>query len=89
MNTATASLRLVVAASVVALATCLAGCATPSPSLDSRGRLVSAHVDAAMHRGLVHEAADRYVLEMLVRARLAHEASPPPRILLLTRVHGR
>ena len=88
MNTATAPLRLVVAASVVALATCLAGCATPSPTAGSRALLLPPHVDAAMHGALVHQAADRYVIELLVRARLADEAvASQGRVI--TRVHGR
>lgn len=88
MNTATASLRLVVAASVVALATCLAGCATPASTAGSRAHLLPPHVDASMHYVLVHQAADRYVIELLVRARLADEAVAS-RGLVVTRVHGR
>jgi hypothetical protein len=88
MNTATTSTRLVLAASVVALATCLAGCATPPSDAGSRVRLLAPHVDASMHDVLVHEAVDRYVIELLVRARLADEAVTS-RGLIITRVHGR
>ena len=87
MNTATASLRLV-AASVAVFAACLAGCATPTPTAGSRARLLPPHVDATMHGVLVHEAADRYVIQQLVRARLADEAVAS-RGLIITRVHGR
>ena len=89
MNTATASLRVATAASVVALVACLLGCAASTPGAETRPQLVSAHVVAAMHRVLVREAADRYVSELLVRARLADSASVPPGLVIITRVHGR
>ncbi|MGW4930935.1 hypothetical protein ACWEOH_17500 [Agromyces sp. NPDC004153] len=88
MNTGTASLRRVVAASVIAVATCLAGCAAPPSSAGSRAHLLPPHVDAVMQRMLVHEAADRYVIEQLVRARLPDEPVAS-RGLIITRVHGR
>ena len=84
MDTTTASLRRVLAASVVALGACFAGCATAAPHVD----LLSPHVDAAVHRMHGHDAADRYVIELLIRARLADEALES-RGLIVTRVHGR
>jgi hypothetical protein len=46
------------------------------------------HVDATMHGLLVQEAADRYLIDLLVRARLADEAVAS-RGLVITRLHGR
>ena len=89
MNTATASLRVPTAASVIALAACLFGCAASTPAAETRPHVASNHVVAAMHRVLVREAADRYVSELLVRARLADAASVPPGLVIITRVHGR
>ena len=88
MDTTTASLRRILAASVVALGACLAGCATAAPAAESHVDLLSPHVDAAVHRMHGHDAADRYVIELLIRARLADEALES-RGLIVTRVHGR
>ncbi len=79
MNTATTPLRLTAAASVVALAVTLAGCATAEPASaagESRAHVAAVLVTPAMHRALVQSAADRYVSEMLVRARMAKSALP-------------
>lgn len=79
MNTATTPLRLTAAASVVALAVTLAGCATAgaaSVAGESRAHAASqVVVTPAMHRTLVRSAADRYVNELLVRARMATESA--------------
>ena len=72
--------------SIAILGALVAGCNTPTTG--SRAHLLSPHVDAAMHNVLVHQAADRYVIELLVRARLADEAVAS-RGLVITRVHGR
>lgn len=92
MNTATTPLRLTAAASVVALAVTLAGCATADPaSAADESRAHSATqvvVTPAMHRALVRSAADRYVNELLVRARMAQSAPPASLDVVLTRVSG-
>jgi hypothetical protein len=92
MNTATTPLRLTAAASVVALAVTLAGCATAEPAsaaAESRAD-VAVLVTPAMHRALVQSAADRYVNEMLVRARMAKSAQPAALdVVVLTRVSPR
>lgn len=59
------------------------------PDAETRPQLVSAHVVAAIHRVLVHGPADRYVREVVIRARLADEAFVPPRLVIITRLHGR
>ena len=87
MNTTTAPLRLTAAASAVALAVTLAGWAAG----ESRPRAASeVVVTSAMHRALVREEADRYVRELLVRARMAtEETSAAPSVdVVLTRVSG-
>lgn len=75
MNTTTTSLRLTAAASVVALAVTLAGCAgADAASIAGESRAHAASqvvVTPAMHRALVRAAADRYVSELLVRHRMA------------------
>ena len=92
MNTATTPLRLTAAASVVALAVTLAGCATAEPAsaaAESRAN-VAVLVTPAMHRALVQSAADRYVNELLVRARMAKSAQPASLdVVVLTRVSPR
>ena len=91
MNTATTPLRLTAAASVVALAVTLAGCATAEPAsaaAESRAN-VAVLVTPAMHRALVQSAADRYVNELLVRARMAIGAAASLDVVVLTRVSPR
>jgi len=77
MNTTTTPLRLTAAASVVALAVTLAGCANAEQASvlgESRARAAAELVvTPAMHSALVRSAADRYVNELLVRARMATE----------------
>jgi len=92
MNTTTAPLRLTAALSAVALAVTLAGwAAAPAVAGESRPRVASeVVVTSAMHRTLVREEADRYVRELLVRARMAAEesAAAPSVDVVLTRVSG-
>ena len=76
MNTATTPLRLTAAASVVALAVTLLGCAgaeQPAPAADqSRAHVASQSLTTpAMHRALLREAAERYVHGQVVHARMA------------------
>jgi hypothetical protein len=78
MNTTTTPLRLTAAASVVALAVTLAGCANAEQASDvgeSRAHAASQVVTPAMHRALVQSSAVRYVNELLVRARMATESA--------------
>ena len=79
MNTTTTPLRLTAAASVLALAVTLAGCATAEQASvvgESRAHVASqVVVTPAIHRALVRSAADRYVNELLVRARMATESA--------------
>ena len=83
MNTATITLRLTAAASIVALAGTLAGCTTAeNASLSDTAAAQSANrvpISTAVHQALVRSAADRYVSELSVRAELAarspHEAA--------------
>jgi ABC-type uncharacterized transport system auxiliary subunit len=78
MNTTTTPLRLTAAASVVALAVTLAGCANAEQASDvgeSRAHAASQVVTPAMHRALVRFAADRYVYGLLVHARMATESA--------------
>lgn len=91
MNTATTPLRLTVAASVVALAVTLAGCATAETASAGESRAQAATqvvVTPAMHRALVRSAADRYVSELLVRARMAQSSSPASVDVVPTRLSG-
>jgi len=80
MNTTTTSRRLAAVASVVALAAALTGCAgaANAPVAEPPARAASvAVVTSAMHRVLVQSAADRYVVELLVRARMVtHPVAP-------------
>jgi len=75
MRTRTTPLRLTAAAFVVALAVTLAGCANAEQASDvgeSRAHSGSqVVVTPAMHRALVQSGADRYINELLVRARMA------------------
>jgi hypothetical protein len=77
-------------ASVVALAVTLAGCATPEAASagESRAQAVTQIVTPAMHRTLVRSAADRYVKELLVRARMAQSSSVASVDVVLTRLSG-
>ena len=80
MNTTTHTIRLTAAAAAAALAMTFAGASTAGAAPLAGGP--RAHEDVArpvttpaMHRELVQEAADRYVVELLVRHRMADEAS--------------
>lgn len=83
MNTTTRPLRLAAAATAVALAVTLAGCATAEPAAVTGGNdaqvAAAAAMTPTMHRALVRASAERYVRELEVRARLAdrspHEAA--------------
>ena len=74
--------RLTIAAwSVVVLAVSLCGCAGGANAPgggESRAHAASVTVvTSAMHRALVQSAADRYVVELLVRARMVtHPVAP-------------
>ena len=76
---ATTSRRTIAAWSVVVLAVTLSGCAgVAAPGAgEPRARAASVVVTSAMHRALVQSAADRYVVELLVRARMVtHPVAP-------------
>ena len=78
MNTKTTPLRLTAAASVVALAVTLIGCAgaeQPAPAADQSRPHAASHslTTPAMHRALLREAAERYVHGQVVHARMAAE----------------
>lgn len=91
MNTANTPLRLTAAASVVALAVTLAGCATADragAADESRAQVAVVVVTPAMHRALVRSAADRYVRELIVRHRMATSAQPASLDIVSTRVNG-
>ncbi|MCD2442548.1 hypothetical protein LQ757_09710 [Agromyces sp. SYSU K20354] len=93
MNTTSTPLRLTAAASVVALAVTLAGCANAeqASSGESRSQVaIQVVVTSAMHRTLVREEAGRYVRELLVRARLAagEDAALPSIDIEMPRVRG-
>ncbi|MFB9959841.1 hypothetical protein [Agromyces bracchium] len=83
MNTSTRTNRLAVAATVVALAASLAGCATAEPAVVAGGNdtrvAAAAPIAPEQHRALVRESADRYVRELedraLLAARSPHEAA--------------
>ena len=79
MNTTTTPLRLTAAATIVALAVTVAGCAGADAATvagESRAHEASqVVVTPAMHRALVRVAADRYVSELLVRHRMATQSS--------------
>ena len=93
MNTATTPLRRTAVACVVALAVALSGCATASHAPgagESRVRVATRSVvTSAMHDALTRDAADRYVSELLVRARLATQQLAPTVEAALTPLHGR
>ena len=80
MNTTTTSRRLAAVGAVVALAAALSGCAgiANAPVAEPHARAASGTVvTSAMHRALVQSAADRYVVELLVRARMVtHPVAP-------------
>ena len=91
MNTTTTPLRLTAAASIVALAVTLAGCATAEAASAGESRAQATTqvvVTPAMHRALVRSAADRYVSELLVRARMAQSSSTASVDVVLTRLSG-
>ena len=78
MNTTTTPLRLTAAASIVALAVTLVGCAgaeQAAPAADqSRAHVASQSLTTpAMHRALLRQAAERYVHGQVVHARMAAE----------------
>ena len=80
MNTTTHTIRLTAAAAAAALAMTFAGATTAGAAplaADAGVRQAAARpvTSPAMHRELVQEAADRYVVELLVRHRMAGEAS--------------
>ena len=82
MNTTTNTIRLIAAAAAAALAMTFAGVTTAGAAplaADAGVHQAAAQpvTSPAMHRALVREAADRYVVELLVRARMADEASAP------------
>ena len=85
MNTTTTSRRLVAACSV-ALVLAVSGCTSPAnaPVAEPRAGAASVTlVTSAMHRALVQSAADRYVVELLVRARMTtHPVAPMVRAAL-------
>jgi hypothetical protein len=73
--------RTIAAWSVVVLAVSLCSCAgvaTAPGAGEPRARAASVTVvTSAMHRALVQSAADRYVVELLVRARMVtHPVAP-------------
>ena len=77
---ATTFRRLIAGWSVAVLAVSLCGCAgvANAPGADSRARAASVTVvTSAMHRALVQSAADRYVVELLVRARMVTHPEAP------------
>ena len=92
MNTTTTSRRLAAVGAVVALVAALSGCAgiANAPVADPHARAASGTVvTSAMHRALVQSAADRYVVELLVRARMVTHPVAPIVRAALTPVHGR
>ena len=80
MNTTTHTIRLTAAAAAAALAMTFAGATSAGAAplaADAGVRPAAARpvTSPAMHRALLLESADRYVVELLVRHRMADEAS--------------
>ena len=74
MNTTTALTRLTAAAAAAALAVTVVGSASAASAAEAdshAAQIVRPVTTPAMHRVLVREYADRYVQEMLVRAKMA------------------